>query len=254
MEYARKFTLMPADTAIPAHQPLPAAKPKPYSTAISNLDDVMSNVLASNLDDATKAQLYQQSLRRYLALQRPRGTDAPLTTNNAANTANITTTTTPTSTAAVTPHDDTIVDSGDLTPVEQSIIDAVPEQYKFYATKIAKKIQEHKDVLGWTKGGQLIHKNKVVPFSSLPQLMAELADPAKLKLLIKKKKAFRPTGWNELVAGLNEMNYLPPNFPKSLMHNKKPRKSIKKENTSPKILRSRPKNTGIVFKNWLPYK
>jgi hypothetical protein len=144
------------------------------------------------LDLGEKAVLHQQLLRRYLTFQRARPADYPIPSAITATTQtqDVQLPTTPTTTATTHFRGDD--------DVEKEIYHTVPRKFDETTTLLIEKMKKHKDVLDWAPTGELVYKNKLVPNTSIVELIGDLVHP--------KRKATL-AGIDVIRRGLSEIDF-----------------------------------------------
>ena len=187
--------------ALVPHEMVERFRQFPDSSPISNatfaLDKEMKDILnRSDLKEDEKIKLYNQTLRRYLALdhQRKQPLEMKLTT----------TLPTPPSGPSETETKRDIngsvndkVDSGYKLDVESDVLDSVPRTLRKKAERLLRHIKLDQNVLDWNKKGELITKGTVIAGSHLVDLINDA---------IRKRKNFNPRGWKEFNNALSELN------------------------------------------------
>ena len=169
----------------------------PVTQTLKNLDNEMSEILTSNceqLDDETKATLYNQVLQRYLTYYDQRKSQplhVKLTTPKPVETPK------PEESEETSKESTAEAETFLTSAVEQEVVKSVPKLYKAGARQLLDKIKEHRDVLNWNEKGELMYENKPITGSHVVDLVNDM---------LRHRKGFEPVGWSVFARGLARMN------------------------------------------------
>lgn len=151
---------------------------------INKLDAEMTDVLERNdLSEDDKANLYQQTLQRFLHHTRNKA---------------------PISLTLKSPSEQSTVENDTGTPqttevkddVVPEILDGIPKTHQRKAKIILDKIKSS-DVMKWNSKGELVYNDTVLPGSNVTDLINDATHS---------KKDFNPYGWQYFTRGLAEIN------------------------------------------------
>ena len=178
MEHAKKMILV--DPRILQSRQEASVPPVPDATSASlrEMDQQMRSILdRDDLNTADKANLYQQTLRRYRH-RFEQYTNKPLGT--------------------VTISKDDLLPSQTSTwgKIEKDVVESLPKTMKNKAERLMHHLQNHPDVK-WNDRGELVFHDQVIKHSNIVDLVHDV---------IRKRRRPEPLGWKTFAKALSEVN------------------------------------------------
>lgn len=166
--------------------------PSPATKATIALDTEMKNILErTDIDEDEKVKLYNQTLSRYLTLdkQRKQPLEMKLTSTERLEGQNLNN------------HNekDSVSSSSDEHKhgLEDDVLVSVPSTLRKKAERLLKHLKTDKNVIDWNDKGEIVANGSVVKGSHLIDLVNDT---------LRKRKHFSPRGWKEFNKALFKLN------------------------------------------------
>ena len=178
MEHAKKMVLV--DPRMLQHKPSPL--PDAMGDSLREMDQQMQSVLDRNdLNAVDKANLYQQTLRRYMQRvgdYKDRRLPDKINPGDQA-----------------LPSDEQPADQ--TTIIEQDVLQSVPKTMRGRAERLLHRLKSHPDVT-WNSRGEIEYQGLTVKESNITDLVNDV--------LRKRRNAAEPVGWKTFATALQRMN------------------------------------------------
>lgn len=191
MSFAKKMMLVPSEALWGTADPI--------ARKVSRLDQEMQDVLSrTDLDDYTKAKLYNQILQNYLDTKQKLTVATPVQMTAGEPPQSPLT--------EKTPQPSTDPPKSDL---NKEVLDSIPQNLKGRAQRLMQYVGRLPNT-SWNEQGELVINNKPVHGSHAIDLVRDMIENPK------RKDYLEPKGWDELTQSLASQN-----VPMALIGNKK---------------------------------
>lgn len=207
-DHFRRMALVP-EALLTTIQQYQKQQVTPQTKGLVRLDNQMDTILNdSSLPEDQKAQLYSQTLQRYLTMYNKNLPTPMQTSTISTESVNPSTSNTPSQPSNNPPSN-----------IEKEIMNSVPKTFKSQAQGVINKLKANSQQISWNDKGELISNGAVVPGTNVVDLVTDVVRP---------RKNFEPRGYEAFAQQLAKIN-----MPEDLMRNDARRRLVLQYRNNP---------------------